>query len=88
MTKRRKNTSLAKQEALERALQAENVVDMELFFDARKKDSSEYWLSGMILILDHVTTEQKIKLAHKVIKDEDVLAFFFRQLYGMDDELV
>ena len=76
----RKNTAASK-EQLEKALQQDNVVDMRLFFDAKKNHKSEYWLSAMILILDNVTTDQKIKLARQNISDEEVLAFFFERLH-------
>ena len=85
MAKVKKSTALSQEKVLERALQAKNIVDMKLFFKYRNK-SSEYWMSGMILILDNITTEQKIKLAHKIIKDEDVLAFFFKRLYGVTND--
>ena len=64
MRNNRKNTAASK-ELLEKALQQDNVIDMRLFFDAKKEDKSEYWLSAMILCTDNITTAQKIKLARQ-----------------------
>jgi len=85
MARVKKNTALSKKKALERALQAENVIDMELFFDARK-DSNDYWRSAMIIAINNITREQKIRLAHRVIIDEDAMAFFYKHLFDLDDE--
>lgn len=40
----------------------------------------------MILGIDNVTEKQKISLARKVITSEDALGFFFRRLYGVEDD--
>ncbi|MBO6281777.1 MAG: hypothetical protein J6N49_04505 [Alphaproteobacteria bacterium] len=80
MTKNTKKAAI-RQEQLEKALRAENVVDMRLFFDAKKEQQSEYWLSAMILCTDNITLSQKIRLARQNISDEEVLNFFFERLY-------
>ena len=80
MKNNKKNTA-ARRELLEKALQQDNVVDMRLFFDAKKEHQSEYWLSAMILCTDNITTAQRIKLARQIISDGKVLAFFFERLH-------
>ena len=40
----------------------------------------------MILCIDNLTDNQKIKLARQVITNEDALGFFFRRLYGVEDD--
>lgn len=58
---------------------------MRLFFQYNNK-SDDYWMSAMILGIDNVTEKQKISLARKVITSEDALGFFFRRLYGVEDD--
>lgn len=85
MVKARKSTALSKKTMLENALKQDNVVDMRSFFQYRN-NSSDYWMSAMILTIKNITDEHKIRLARKVITDEDALGFFFRNLYGVEDE--
>ena len=70
---------------LENALKQSNVIDMRSFFQFYNK-SDDYWMSSMILCIDNLTDNQKIKLARQVITNEDALGFFFRRLYGVEDD--
>ena len=79
MVKSKKNT------ASKQLLNTNNVIDMELFFEYRN-NSSDYWMSAMINIIDNLTDKQKIRLARKIITDEDALTFFFRQLYKINED--
>lgn len=85
MVKARKSTALSKETMLENALKQDNIIDMRLFFQYHKK-SDDYWMSAMILGIDNVTEKQKIRLARMVITNENALGFFFRKLYGVEDD--
>ena len=85
MVRSKKSTALNKETMLENALKQDNVVDMRLFFQYHKK-SDDYWMSAMILGIDNVTEKQKIRLARMVITNENALGFFFRKLYGVEDD--
>lgn len=85
MVRSKKSTALSKETMLENALKQDNVIDMRLFFQYHKK-SDDYWMSAMILGIDNVTEKQKIKLARMVITNENALGFFFRKLYGVEDD--
>ena len=85
MVRSKKSTALNKETILENALKEDNVVDMRLFFQYHNK-SDDYWMSAMILNIDNIADKQKIKLARRVITDEDALGFFFRKLYGVEDD--
>lgn len=85
MVRSKKSTALNKKTMLENALKQDNVVDMRMFFQYHNK-SDDYWMSSMILCIDNLTDNQKIKLARQVITNEDALGFFFRRLYGVEDD--
>lgn len=85
MVRSKKSTALNKETTLENAIKQDNVVDMRLFFQYNNK-SDDYWMSSMILCIDNITDKQKIKLARRVITDENALGFFFRKLYGVEDD--
>ena len=85
MVRTKKNVALSKETMLENALKQNNVVDMRLFFQYHNK-SDDYWMSAMILGIDNITEKQKISIARKVITSEDALGFFFRKLYGVEDD--
>lgn len=85
MVRSKKSTALNKETTLENALKQDNVVDMRLFFQYHKK-SDDYWMSAMILGIDNIADKQKIALARRVITDENALGFFFRKLYGVEDD--
>lgn len=85
MVKSKKSTALNNETKLENALKKDNVVDMRLFFQYNNK-SDDYWMSSMILTIDNITDKQKIKLARRIITNEDALGFFFRRLYGVGDD--
>lgn len=57
------------------------VIDCSMFFDAIRKKKNEYWLAGMILILD-ISTESKYKIGNKLLKNDEVFDFFVERLYG------
>ena len=84
MARSKKSTALSKATMLENALKQDNVIDLRSFFQYRN-NSSDYWISAMILTIDNITKEQKIRLACKVIKDKDAFGFFFKNLYGIED---
>ena len=85
MVRSKKSTALNKETMLENALKQSNVIDMRSFFQFYNK-SDDYWMSSMILCIDNLTDNQKIKLARQVITNEDALGFFFRRLYGVEDD--
>ena len=85
MVRSKKSTALNKETTLENAIKQDNVVDMRLFFQYNNK-SDDYWMSSMILCIDNITDKQKIKLARRIITDENALGFFFRKLYGVEDD--
>ena len=79
MRNNRKNTAASK-ELLEKALQQDNVVDMRLFFDAKKEDKDEYWKSAIIMNLS-IPFANKIKTADSVIVSEKAYDWFLDKLY-------
>lgn len=84
MVRTKKNTALQRETKLDKALKQENVIDMRLFFQYLN-NSDDYWMSAMVLCIDNITKSQKIRLARKIITDEDSLGFFFEKLYERDE---
>lgn len=85
MVRSKKSTALNKETMLENALKQDNVVDMRMFFQYHKK-SDDYWMAAMILGIDNVTEKQKIRLARMVITNDNAMGFFFKHLYGVENE--
>jgi hypothetical protein len=52
-----------------------------MLFDYIKKRKNQYWIAGMILILD-IGVESKYKLGKKLLKNEEVFDFFVGRLFG------
>lgn len=84
MVRSKKNTALQRETKLDKALKQKNVIDMRLFFQYLN-NSDDYWMSAMVLCIDNITKSQKIRLARKIITDEDALGFFFEKLYERDE---
>ena len=85
MVKSKKSAALNKETTLENALKQENVVDMRSFFQFHNK-SDDYWMAATILSIDNTTEKQKIRLARMVITNDNAMGFFFKHLYGVENE--
>lgn len=85
MVRTKKNTALSRETKLDKALKQENVNDMRMFFQYHNK-SDDYWMAAMILGIDNVTEKQKIRLARMVITNDNAMGFFFKHLYGVENE--
>lgn len=57
------------------------VIDCSMLFDYIKKRKNQYWIAGMILILD-IGVESKYKLGKKLLKNDEVFDFFVERLFG------
>jgi hypothetical protein len=85
MVKSKKSAALNKETTLENALKQDNVVDMRSFFQFHNK-SDDYWMAATILSIDNTTEKQKIRLARMVITNDNAMGFFFKYLYGVENE--
>jgi hypothetical protein len=84
MVRTKKNTALSRENKLNEALKQENVIDMRSFFDSKQKKEDDYWMAAMVLCIDNISTEQKIRLARKIIRKKAALNFFFDHLHDID----
>lgn len=56
-----------------------NVIRCSMLFDALGEKKSQLWIANTILLLD-VSDNVKIKLAQKLVKEEEALEWFMEQL--------